>query len=542
MAQAGTTPLPTEIPGFGPVRPFASAHAAHVEARPVAAKPRGDAGGAKVLPGLRAAIEAFGLTDGATISFHHHLRNGGGVLNAVLAEVAAMGLKDIRVAASSIFPVHAPLLEHIRIGGRHRRYDELRRGPVAEPISAGALATPAVLQTHGGRARAIACGELRIDAAFVAAPTADACGNVNGVDGRAACGTLGYPVADVRYAGRVVAVTDNLVTFPSCPIRIAQDQVDHVVRVETIGDPRQIASGTTRVTTKPDGLKIAATAAHVVEASALLVDGFSFQTGAGGVSLAVAAALKEATSAKGIVGSFAAGGITGGIVEMFHAGLFRTLLDVQCFDLDAVESYRRDAAHQSMSASMYANPHNRGVVVNQLDAMILGAAEVDLDFNVNVTLGASGPIIGGSGGTATPRRALSSPWSPRSSPPGRTPRSSTASPASRPRGDGRRGRHGGGHRGEPAAPRPPRPPAVRGHVAGLHRRAQGQGGAARWRWQRSERAARGVGADRRRGGVPRRHDHRRHRRLGRARGRCTATQDRCLRQVREIADSRGRGT
>jgi len=101
---------------------------------------------------------------------------------------------------------------------------------------------------------------------------------------------------------------------------------------------------------------------------------------------------------RGIVGSFAAGGITGTIVDMFQAGLFRTLFNVQCFDLKAVESYRRDAAHQSMSASMYANPHNKGAVVNQLDAMVLGAAEVDLDFNVNVTLGAGGQIIGGSGG------------------------------------------------------------------------------------------------------------------------------------------------
>ena len=47
---------------------------------------------------------------------------------------------------------------------------------------------------------------------------------------------------------------------------------------------------------------------------------------------------------------------------------------------------------------MYANPHNRGAVVNQLDTMILGAAEVDLDFNVNVTTGTDGGIIGGSGG------------------------------------------------------------------------------------------------------------------------------------------------
>jgi citrate lyase subunit alpha / citrate CoA-transferase len=53
-----------------------------------------------------------------------------------------------------------------------------------------------------------------------------------------------------------------------------------------------------------------------------------------------------------------------------------------------------------MSASMYANPHNRGAVVNQLDAMILGAAEVDLDFNVNVTTGTNNIIMGGSGGHA----------------------------------------------------------------------------------------------------------------------------------------------
>src|SRR5690349_2757541 len=116
MAQGGTPPLPAKIQGFGPVRPFAGAHAARGEARPAVAKARVGARDAKLLPGLQAAIEACGLRDGATISFHHHLRNGDGVLNAVMAEVAAMGLRDIRVAASSIFPVHAPLVEHIRSG------------------------------------------------------------------------------------------------------------------------------------------------------------------------------------------------------------------------------------------------------------------------------------------------------------------------------------------------------------------------------------------------------------------------------------------
>src|SRR5207237_1611671 len=212
-----------------------------------------------------------------------------------------------------------------------------------------------------------------------------------------ACGSLGYAVADVQFADRVVAITDNLVRYPACPIDITQDYVDFVVAVDSIGDPQGIVSGTTRATTDPVGLQIAQTAARVIEASGLLIDGFSFQTGAGGVSLAVAAALEDVMHAKNVQGSFASGGITGYIVDMLDAGLFRALFDVQCFDLKAVDSYRRNEAHLPMSASMYANPHNRGAVVNQLDAMILGAAEIDLDFNVNVTTGADGIVMGGSG-------------------------------------------------------------------------------------------------------------------------------------------------
>lgn len=49
---------------------------------------------------------------------------------------------------------------------------------------------------------------------------------------------------------------------------------------------------------------------------------------------------------------------------------------------------------------MYANPANRGPVVDMLDAVILGAAEIDLGFNVNVTTKANGVIMGGSGGHA----------------------------------------------------------------------------------------------------------------------------------------------
>merc|ERR1711991_1186081 len=41
---------------------------------------------------------------------------------------------------------------------------------------------------------------------------------------------------------------------------------------------------------------------------------------------------------------------------------------------------------------------NKGAVVNKLDVVILGATEMDTDFNVNVTTGSNGTIMGGSGG------------------------------------------------------------------------------------------------------------------------------------------------
>jgi citrate lyase subunit alpha/citrate CoA-transferase len=75
-------------------------------------------------------------------------------------------------------------------------------------------------------------------------------------------------------------------------------------------------------------------------------------------------------------------------------------MDVQCFDLEAVASYCRNPNHMAMSAAAYAGPHVGGAVVDRLSAVVLGAAEVDLGFNVNVTTNAEGTIIGGSGGHA----------------------------------------------------------------------------------------------------------------------------------------------
>lgn len=399
MKNAVGRELPEYIEGYGPVEPYggAFAHTGTASRQAVgvkAVKP----GQAKLLESIEAALDAAGIRDGMTLSFHHHLRNGDAVLNMVMAAVAGRGVKDLTLAISSIFPTHGPLVELMKTGVVTGLCTNYMSGPVARAVSQGHLKKPAVMMTHGGRPRAIESGEMPIHIAFIAAPSADPYGNCNGVNGPSACGALGYAVADAQYAETTVVITDNLVPYPAAPIEISQVNVDYVVAVPSIGDPAGIVSGTTKITRDPVGLKIARNAAKVIQASGLLKNGLSFQTGAGGTSLAVATELQQMMRQAGITGSFAAGGVTGYIVDMLEEGLFNAILDVQCFDLRAVQSYRDNPRHMAMDASMYANPHNKGAVVNNLDVMILGAAEIDTDFNVNVTTGSDGMIMGGSGG------------------------------------------------------------------------------------------------------------------------------------------------
>ena len=72
----------------------------------------------KVVNSIRDAILLAGLKDGMTVSFHHHLRNGDYVLNMVMEEIAAAGIRELTVNASSLFDAHMPILEHIRNGGK----------------------------------------------------------------------------------------------------------------------------------------------------------------------------------------------------------------------------------------------------------------------------------------------------------------------------------------------------------------------------------------------------------------------------------------
>jgi citrate lyase subunit alpha/citrate CoA-transferase len=351
----------------------------------------------KLRKSLREAIEASGLRDGMTIATHHHLRNGDALLNRVVAEIDALGIGDIRIASSSVHPVHAELIPYIE-KGVISGFECGVNGPIGELVSRGELACPVTVRTHGGRARALISGEVPVDVAFIAAPTCDPYGNMHGCGGPSACGSLGYAHTDALHAGCVVAVTDHLVPYPAAPISIPQTLVDHVVAVESLGDPQKIVSTTTRITRDPVGLLIADHAAQIIAASGLLTDGFSFQTGSGGISLAVADHVRRMMREQSIKGSFGCGGITGYFVDMLEEGLFEALLDVQCFDLQAVASIGKNPCHLEISADMYANPFNAGAVVNRLDCVILGATEVDVEFNVNVNTESTGYLLHNTGG------------------------------------------------------------------------------------------------------------------------------------------------
>ena len=352
----------------------------------------------KLVKSIKEAIKLSGLKDGMTISFHHHLRNGDYVLNMVLKEIAELGIKDITVNASSLFDTHAPIISHVENKVVTGILTDYMASGLGRAFSKGIMEKPIEFRTHGGRPSDIKDGKTPIDVAFIAAPCSDNMGNCSGKYGKSACGSLGYAFSDAMYAKKTVVITDNLVPYPLCDYSISEEYIDYVVAVQEIGDPKGIVSGTTKITRDPVGLIMASHAVKVIEASGLLKDGFSFQTGAGGASLAVAKFLKDIMIEKDVKGSFALGGITGYMVDMLNAGCFKSLLDVQCFDLMAVESIRNNPDHREISAIKYASPTAKSAVVDSLDVVILGATEIDTDFNVNVHTDSNGYIMGGSGG------------------------------------------------------------------------------------------------------------------------------------------------
>lgn len=351
----------------------------------------------KLVGSIHEALVKCGAHDGMTLGFHHHFRDGDLVVNMVMEEVHKMGIKDVTICASSLGKAHDALVPMIEDGTITNIQSSGVRGKIGQAISEGKLKGLAIMRSHGGRVRAIQTGETTIDISFIGAPTCDDYGNCKGVGGKSDCGVLSYSFVDGNHANKVVAVTDCLVPFPNYPADINCTKVDYVCVVDQIGIPEKIATGAAKPTTDVRKLMMADYCTQVVVNTPYFKDGFSYQTGVGGASIASAASLGKIMKERGIHMGFAVGGMSKGMCDLLDDGLVGCLLDTQDFDTAAVESVRRPKHHR-ISAGAYANPFNKGAFVNKLDYVILAALEVDTHFNCNVVVGSDGVITGAQGG------------------------------------------------------------------------------------------------------------------------------------------------
>jgi citrate lyase subunit alpha/citrate CoA-transferase len=351
----------------------------------------------KVVASLREALERCGLRDGMTVSTHHHLRDGDLINNRIFDTAAEMGVKDLVWLPSASFPCNEPVIRYLE-DGTINRIEGSMNGPLGRFVSEGRMKGTAVLRSHGGRVQAIQDGEVKIDIAVIAAPAADSFGNARGTGGPSATGVLGYAKADYLYADRVIVVTDNLIDLPCFPMEIEGNYVDCVVVVDKLGIPEKIVSGTTQITRSPDRLLIAELTAMFLEKSGLLYDGATMQAGAGGTSLAIAVFVHEMLKKKGWKLSFGFGGSTKYMVKMLEEGQMGYILDAQAFDLDAVRSVEENPNHIPYSVFNAYNYHSKGNLTTMMDIMILGATEIDTEFNGNVVTHSDGLLLHGIGG------------------------------------------------------------------------------------------------------------------------------------------------
>jgi citrate lyase subunit alpha/citrate CoA-transferase len=355
------------------------------------------ADGNKVVKSLEEALRKCGLHNGMTISTHHHMRDGDLISNKIFEIASAMKVKDLVWFPSASFPCNDPVIKFLE-DGTINRIEGSMNGPLGRFVSEGKMKGTAVLRSHGGRVQAIQDGEVKIDIAVLVAPAADSFGNAKGTGGKSSCGVLGYAKADSMYASKVIVVTDNLIDIPCYPMEIEGNYVDYVVVVDKIGIPEKIVSGTTQVTKSPDRLLIAEMTAAFLEKSGILKDGITMQAGAGGTSLAIAVYLHQILKQKGWKAKFGFGGSTKYMVNMLEDGQMGVILDAQAFDLDAVRSVEENANHVPYPVFNAYNYHSKGNLTSMMDIMILGATEVDLNFNGNVVTHSDGYLLHGIGG------------------------------------------------------------------------------------------------------------------------------------------------
>lgn len=353
--------------------------------------------GNKKVASLKDALIKSGLKDGMTISTHHHFRNGDLLANEIFDIAKELGVKNLRWFPSASFPCHEHLVQYLE-DGTISHIEGSMNGVLGRFCSQGKMSKTAVLRSHGGRYQAVQDGEVKIDIAIIGAGTADSFGNANGLTGPSASGLLGFALADSEYAKKVIVVTDNMVPFPCVPWQIQGNNVDYTVKVDKVGLPEKIVSGTTQITKSPDRLLIAEMTAKFCEEAGLIKEGFSFQAGAGGTALSIGNFFADIMRRKGIKARFARGGSNKYLVDALEEGLIEYILDGQTFDLEGVRSMRENPNHTWTSPFTSYNYHGKGNFAGMVDIAILGATEVDLNYNANVVTHSDGYLLHGIGG------------------------------------------------------------------------------------------------------------------------------------------------
>jgi len=345
---------------------------------------------------LTKALQQCGIKSGQTISFHHQLRNGDNVVNLTLEAVRELGIKNLLMAQTAMFNVHNPVIDYIKEGVVSRVEGSIN-GVVGDYISHHPLESPVVLRSHGGRWAAVKTGELKIDIAVIAASAADERGNCTGILGENAFGPISYSEIDAQCADHVIIVTDNIVDYPCTCQEIQERHVDYVAQVDCIGDPKNIMSGTTKITDDPMKLQIAHDCVDLMDAAGIIKDGMIFQSGAGGISLAAMKYLGERLEEKDVIAACATGGLTKLIIDIFEAGRVKHLYYSQVFD-DYSVNWVKDTLEMPADIGHYADPTSKGRTIDGLDTVVLGATEVDTSFNVNVNTHSDGRLLHGIGG------------------------------------------------------------------------------------------------------------------------------------------------
>ena len=392
-------------------------------------------------PVLTAKEAAAMIPDGATIMCGGFLACG--QARAIVKELVARGTKDLTLIANDMGRATGPkgeeffgiaelihnhqvkrvIATHVgmtpEVGQQNTEgtleVNLLPQGTLAECIRAGGAGLGGVLtpvgidtlvedspfclgrQTIDGKDYLL-MKPIHADFALLGTYKCDEYGNCSGMGGKTNCGVLSYAYVDAEMADYVVAVTDCLVDYPNYPAEINQTKVDYVCVVDQIGIPEKIATGAAKPTTDQRKILMAEYCTQVVANTPYFKDGFSYQTGVGGASIASTISLSKIMEEKNIHMGLGVGGLTKPMCELLDRGLARKLVDTQDFDLDAVNNVRTNPNHFPISAGEYASPMNKGAFVNKLDYVILASLEVDTHFNCNVVVGSDGIITGAQGG------------------------------------------------------------------------------------------------------------------------------------------------